>query len=140
MVSRPQLSPETDLDTSMTTTWLVFTNETDLKRLKILKKGFRHCFAIMQQSDRWILIDPRSNKTDIRLLAHPIHFNLPRYFKSQGHHIVKLQTIKTPQKVAPILNISCVGLMKRFIGLHAWFIITPYQLYRHLNRLNNKKG
>jgi len=35
-------------------------------------------------------------------------------------------------KEAPWMPHTCVEAVKRVIGLHARFIITPWQLYRHL--------
>lgn len=139
MVDRPTLSPEMDLDSS-STTWLIFSDDTDIRMLKILRRGFRHCFAIMQQGDRWILVDPRSNKTDIVLLPHPKCFNFPRYYTEQGKTVLKIHDRPTPNKIMSPFPVSCVEGLKRLIGLHAWWILTPRQLYNHLIKIQNMKG
>lgn len=133
MVTRPALTPDV-MDSKL---WLVFSDETDLKLLKILRRGFRHCFAVMQQDQRWIVIDPRSDKTDIQILNHPHHFNLPRALAAQGKTVLQIPAIQTPRRVANIMPWSCVEIMKRVIGLHKWWIITPYQLFRYLERTRN---
>lgn len=136
VIEAKQLSPEQDLTAPMAQ-WIVFSGDTDLKRLKILKRGFRHCFMIMQQDGRWVLIDPRSNKIDIAILPHPTHFNFPRYFSEQGKTVLKVpMNINTPGKVAPTLPMTCVDTMKRLIGLHSRWVLTPYQLYRALTKFN----
>lgn len=137
MVDLPQLSPQTDIETPAAM-WIVFSNDTDIKILKLLRRGFRHCFVMMIQDNRWVLIDPRSNKTDITIMPHPHHFNFPRYFSGQGKTVVKLPPITTPHKILSPFPVSCVEQIKRIIGLHKWWVITPYQLYRVINKIQTK--
>ena len=131
------LSPSDNMPQTM---WIVFTDETDLWFLKGLKNGFRHCFLVTQQDNRWILIDPRSDKTDIQILPHPHHFNLPRYFIGQGNTVVKIPALNTPKRIASVLPISCVEIIKRVIGLHQWWVITPRQLYSALIKYEQKEA
>lgn len=139
MVNTRLLSPIIDNDDSCSKTiWVVFSNDTDIGFLKFLRRGFRHCFIIMKQDDKWILIDPRADKTDIQILPHPSHFNFPRYFTTQGKIVCKILNIKTPKKIAPIIPMSCVETVKRIIGIHRWFVFTPYQLYRSINKIKKK--
>lgn len=137
MVARPALSPQSDLETPVSI-WVVFSDETDIRMLKFLRKGFRHCFVIMLQDERWMLIDPRSNMTDIRLLPHPAHFNFPRYFTQAGKIVVKAQIKPAPQKIAPIFPLSCVETVKRVLGIHRRFLITPYHLHQYLTKSFSK--
>jgi hypothetical protein len=137
MVERPLLTPETD-GLSPQTIWIVFSNDTDIRPLKILKKGFRHCFVILQQDARWMLIDPRCDMTEVKLLPHPVHFNFPRYFQQQGKIVLKVPRQATPRKVAPLFPMSCVETVKRMIGLHRRFILTPHQLYKYLTHSSMK--
>ncbi len=139
MVNRPTLSPEIDLQADQVT-WVVFSDKTDIRILKILRRGFRHCFMIMQQDGRWILVDPRANKTDICLLPHPRDFNLPRYYANQGMTVVKVPSIKTPNRILSPFPVTCIATLKRIIGLHHMTILTPYQLYKFLQKTHNKKG
>ena len=113
-------------------TWIIFSNDTDIRALKLLKRGFRHCFMMMLQDDRWLLIDPRSNKTDIRILPHPQSFDFPRYYIEQGFTVVKAPAVSTPQKILSPFPVSCVETIKRILGLHHFWIITPYQLYKKI--------
>lgn len=133
---KPSLNPEFSNENQAM--WVVFSNDTDIKFLKLLRRGFRHCFVIIKQSDQWMLIDPRANKTDIFILPHPVGFNLPRYFASEGKVVCKVKGIVTPHKIAPLFPMSCVETVKRVIGLHRRFIFTPYGLYRYF--MKNKKG
>lgn len=133
MVDTPLLSPEMDIESS-SSIWVIFSDETDIRMLKWLRRGFRHCFLVMIQDERWILIDPRSNKTDISLLPHPSHFNFPRYFMQQGKTVIKVNAVETPYKIAPLIPFSCVETIKRILGIHKRFVLTPYQLYQFLQK------
>ncbi|PCI00696.1 MAG: hypothetical protein COB76_03000 [Alphaproteobacteria bacterium] len=133
---KPELSAESNNNTQAI--WAVFCDETDIGFLKILKRGFRHCFLILKTSDHWVIVDPRANKIDVEVLKYPPHFNLPRFFSNDGKTVVKVQGIKTAKKIAPIFPMSCVETVKRVIGLHNRWAITPYQLYRVLTK--KKKG
>lgn len=137
MVNRPALSPESELDLS-SSAWIIFSNDTDIRMLKLCRRGFRHCFMMMQQDDRWILIDPRSNKTDVQILPHPKSFNFPRYYSEQGKIVVKIPEIIAPNKIMSPFPVSCVETLKRMIGLHTWWVMTPYQLYKHLQKIKMK--
>ena len=137
MVDCPQLAPESDISSS-SAMWVVFSDDTDIRFLKMLKKGYRHCFIIMMQGERWILIDPRADKTDIRLLPHPVSFNFPRYFIQQGKTVIKARGIETPSKIMPVFPCSCVETVKRVLGIHRRWVITPYQLYKSLIKIQTK--
>ncbi len=139
MVNRPAAQPDVELDYPQSA-WIVFSNETDIRMLKLFREGFRHCFMMMLQNDRWILIDPRSNKTDVHLLPHPKSFNFPRYYAQQGKTVLKIPTLSVPSKILSPFPVSCVETLKRMIGLHAWWVMTPYQLYKKLLKLQHKKG
>lgn len=131
---KPTLIPQ-DKSATAQAVWVVFSDKTDIRFLKILRGGFRHCFVIMQQNGQWMIIDPRADKTDITLLPHPAHFNLPRYFITDGCTVIKCPPIATPKKIAPIFPMSCVETVKRVIGLHRRWVVTPFQLYRALNQI-----
>jgi len=137
MIERPALTPENHVDNTQSQ-WIIFTNNTDIKPLRLLKNGFRHCFMISQQDNRWILVDPKSNKMDIDILPHPHHFNFPRYFIEQGYHVVKVPKINVPHKILCPFPVSCVETIKRLIGLNKFWVLTPYQLYKSLQKIQQK--
>lgn len=113
--------------------YIVFTGKTDIKWLKILKPGFRHCFALINDGHHWISVDPLSNYTDVMVHYVPADFNFPDYLTRRGHIVMQADTTRD-MKPSPLGIFSCVEAVKRIIGLHNRFIITPWQLYRHLAR------
>lgn len=113
--------------------WVVFTGQTDLPWLKILRPGFRHCFVLLHDGKHWITLDPLSNYTDISVHHVPQEFNLPQWLRDRGHRVIET-TLNRVQKPAPFMIFTCVEAVKRVLGLHKRFIFTPWQLYRHLEK------
>ncbi len=112
--------------------WVVFTGETDLPWLKMLKPGFRHCFVLMNDGKHWISLDPLANHTEVIVHHVPHDFDLPAWLKSRGQKVVPANVCRTKQRVAPIGFFTCVEAVKRVLGLHDGLVFTPWQLYRRL--------
>ena len=116
------------------TAWVVFTGQTDLPWLKILKPGFRHCYALLNDGQRWVSLDPLSNYMDVSVHHDvPTDFDLPSWLKSRGHTVVR-GYISRDKKEAPWMLFTCVEAVKRMLGIHKRFVITPWQLYRHMTQ------
>ncbi|MTI10738.1 hypothetical protein [Curvivirga aplysinae] len=114
---------------------IIFQNETNISILKLLKKGFRHCFAYQVEGSNILKIDSLSNITTVQQIQGITPFDLIKTHRKQGHicHLITPCSFP-PQKIAPPLPFSCVETIKRLLGLHACFILTPWQLYQHLKR------
>jgi hypothetical protein len=91
---------------------------------KLFKQDFQHCFVVLYADKHPVVIDPTVDKIDV---------------------LVEAQMFSRPWKEAVEVEIgndeftifglhTCVGHVKRVIGLNKWWIITPYQLYKELNR------
>lgn len=119
--------------------WVIFSGETDIAWLHILKPGFRHCFVLLNDGQRWISIDPISPYTDIQIYHHiEAEFDLPSWLQNRGHKVVQTTIERKHKKPAPCMVVTCVELIKRILGIHKRFIITPWQLYCFLNQKNNQ--
>ncbi len=112
--------------------WVVFSGDTDLPYLKFLKKGFRHCYILMSDGEKWFSIDPLAHKTEISFHSFLEPFNLPLWLKSQGYTVLKVALDTPESKPAPIMFITCVESIKRMLGIQKRSLITPWQLYRYL--------
>ena len=77
--------------------WVVFSGQTDRPWLKCLKRGYRHCFVIINDGRRWLSFDPMLNYTDIRMHHHiPPEFDLPSYFTERGYIVRAAPLCATP--------------------------------------------
>lgn len=119
--------------------WVVFSGQTDMAWLKVLKRGFRHCFVLLNDGQRWVTLDPMLHHMDVEVHHNiPPEYDLPAWLGLQGYRIVKAPLLRRQNRPAPVMFFTCVEAVKRILGLHNRLILTPWQLYRYLN--NQIKG
>jgi hypothetical protein len=113
--------------------WVVFSGQTEISWLKCLKPGFRHCYVLINDGERWMSLDPLSHVTELSVHHHvPPDFDLPAWLESRGNRTVKAPMNRDVTKPAPFMLFTCVEAVKRVLGMHRRGIVTPWQLYRHL--------
>ncbi|MEI8393484.1 MAG: hypothetical protein WCF85_02030 [Rhodospirillaceae bacterium] len=115
--------------------WVVFCHNSDLPWVRLLRPGFRHCFAMLNDGRHWITIDPLAPLIEVTIPPVPADYDLPGWFKSQGHTVVAAAVRRGLSRPAPWAPFTCVETCKRVLGLHARFLVTPWQLFRHLAAL-----
>ena len=97
---------------------VVFTGEADMKWLKVLKPGFRHCFAALESGSRWVIYNPLSHRTEIIVVGTDDLFRLMRFYREHGLGMVPWVTKFPPPKPAPWAPYTCVEAIKRELGIH----------------------
>jgi hypothetical protein len=113
--------------------WVVFSGQTDISWLRFLKPGFRHCYVLLNDGERWTSIDPLSHVTEVSVHHHvPADFDLPGWLELRGNRVLKAPMRRDITRAAPFMLFTCVEAVKRVIGVHSRGIVTPWQLYRHL--------
>lgn len=118
---------------------VVFSPETQLWWLKFLKKGFKHCFVVLGNEQNLVVIEPLRNRTEVCVLpAFPIQ-RLKHLLESNGYTVVKTYIRQVPKGAVSLGFFSCVEMAKRLLGIHKMSIITPYRLYKFLNKHKNTK-
>ena len=105
--------------------WVVFSDDTDIRYLKCLKRGFRHCYVIMSDGEKWFSIDPLAHMTEI-------------WLKSEGYRVVRVGVQQPELKPSPLMFMTCVESVKRMLGIQSRWVITPWQLYRHIEKEKRK--
>ena len=125
---------------SIQSAWAVFSGKTDIRWLRVLKPGYRHCFAILNDGQRWMVVDPAASYMDIQIYHHiSAEFDLPRWLSGHGYHVVPATIDKEHKKAAPCMFFTCVEAIKRVLGVHKRFILTPWQLYKFLEQEKQKE-
>ena len=117
--------------------WVIFSGQTDIFWLRLFKPGFRHCFVLMNDGQCWISYDPMSHYTDITVHHMPCFFDMPGWLEGRGHIVVEAKINKAHKRPAPCGIFSCVEAVKRVLGIHSTLVITPWQLFRYLDKQNN---
>jgi hypothetical protein len=108
---------------------VVFSGETSLKWLKLLRPGFRHCFVLVRQQDCWVIYDPLSHRTDLAVIVGPSLGELAEWYRVKGLQVLETTVRRAPLRLAPLRPFTCVEAVKRVLGIHAPWITTPWQLY-----------
>jgi hypothetical protein len=159
---------------------VVFSGQTELAWLRLLRPGFRHCFALVEHSggewngaqgsaqesvqesaqesaqgsalgsewdgDRggdgglvWVLYNPLSNGTQLAVWAKINAADLQEGLRQQGYRVVQTYARPASARLYGWRPFTCVEAVKRALGLHAPWVVTPWQLYRVLKKINNRK-
>ncbi|MEI6987230.1 MAG: hypothetical protein WCK65_13990 [Rhodospirillaceae bacterium] len=119
--------------------WVVFCDNLELKWLRILRPGFRHCFVVLNDGRHWIAIDPLAPLLEVTVPPVPASYDLPGWFASQEYTVVAAPVRRSLRQPAPWGPFTCVETCKRVLGLHDCLLVTPWQLFRHLTRAGENK-
>ena len=112
--------------------WVVFCDGVDIPWLRLLRRGFRHCFVVLNDGGHWITVDPLAPLLEVKVAPVPSGYDLPGWFAGRGHTVVPAPVRRGLRQPAPTGPFTCVETCKRVLGVHARFLITPWQLFRHL--------
>jgi len=115
---------------------VVFTNNTDLPWLRILKPGYRHCFAVVQKGDYWVTYEPLCHRTHFDVFSGMETQEIITRFQELGLIVVETRIMIPQPKLAPIGPYSCVEAIKRILGVHKRLVFTPWQLFTYLDNQN----
>ncbi len=119
---------------------VVFSGNSDIRWLRWLDKGFRHCFIAFNDGRHWITLDPLSHRTEVAVQDVPADFDLRAFYEARGLRCVTAALAPTPLRCAPPGPFTCVEAVKRALGLRAPLVWTPRQLYRRLTRRAADEG
>lgn len=112
---------------------VVFGDPEDARYQWLLKPGFRHVFCCLDDGQYWIMVDGRDQRPVFQAVqGHD--YDLAGWFRKEGHIVIEMEYDRG-QIRSPLIVSNCVGIVKAALCLHAPFVWTPLQLYRHLRRM-----
>jgi len=115
---------------------VVFAEQTRLPKLRLLKPGFRHCYAYLRLPQGWIGVDPLSHWLVLQAFPNwPREADLAAHLRRAGLCALTVPVVEPARRPAPPLPFSCVETVKRLIGLQSWAIRTPWELFLHLRKI-----
>jgi hypothetical protein len=79
-----------------------------------------------------VICDPLSHQTDLSIVDGLSPPELAAWYRDYGLLVVETHIRPAPLRPAPIRPFTCVEMVKRVLGLHAPWVLTPWQLYRLL--------
>lgn len=143
--ARPRrLSPRHALAEGAQELWIGFGGQADQLWLRLLRPGFRHCFAALRDQAGWTLVEPLSGRLLVTRAGLSADFDLPGFYRRAGLAVVGPFRPGPPAargwfpEMGPY---SCVKVCRALMGVAAPWAITPHGLYRALvnDSLNKKK-
>jgi len=118
---------------------VVFSDQTGLWWLRFLRRGFRHCFAMIQFGEGWVLYNPLSNGTQIDVWAGVGEDTVRGWLEGQGFVVVEYDLAPLGPDPLAWAPFSCVEAVKRALRVRAGHVVTPWQLYRFLRKTIRKE-
>jgi hypothetical protein len=123
------LSPYSQFPTQIQA-WVIFEDSKDW-RMSVFKRNKRHVSLLLKVGDKWV----HSNSM--------MHSNELRVFTNEEVSTMVLNSIDTDiemlyyqgytrSKIRGVSIFTCVEQTKRVLGIHAWWILTPNQLYKYI--------
>jgi len=119
---------------------VAFSDQTGLWWLRILKPGFRHCFAYISTAEGWIALDPLSHQLHLAHHAYPPGADLAATLRQAGWPALTVALRPAPLQPLPPAFFSCVEVVKRVIGINSPLICTPWQLFCVLRKITLDGG
>ena len=123
--------------------YIIFTNSQHKHwLLKRLKKKYQHVFAVKKSVGGcfWIIINPLISYTyiDIVPVLESPHIRT-LLIDPENSVIVPVTATIGEKERHTFCIINCVEIVKSLLGIRAFWVWTPYQLYKYLKR-GNKNG
>jgi len=114
--------------------WIIcFTDQNYNNVSRVLKRGFRHCFAFTYYPKMkvWMVFEHTSGRTDIRLFTTSQLARHVAVWTETGCKFVKFRS-RYNAKLSVRCVMSCVSVIKHLLGLKDCRSLTPYQLFKWL--------
>jgi hypothetical protein len=98
---------------------------------RFTRPGFRHCFAVryLEPMDAWTLVDWNNHGLIIDFLPKRFIDAMIVGVNDAGGVFLEAEVQPTRRRIVPLTPLYCVSAVKDLIGLRAWRVITPWQLY-----------
>ena len=129
-------SPRHVLADDVQRVWIGFGGRADRGWLRLLRPGFRHCFAAIEDAQGWTVVEPLSGRL---LVSRPVlvpGFDLPAFYRRAGLRLVGPFRPGAPHAglLPAFAPYSCVAVCRAVLGQGAPFAITPRGLFLALSK------
>jgi len=114
--------------------WIAFGGVADQPWLRLLRPGFRHCFAALSDEAGWTVLEPLSGRLMVARLPVAAGFDLPGFYRRAGLRVLGPFLPGEPAaSLGPsLMPFTCVSLCRALLGPGAPFAVTPFGLFRAL--------
>ncbi len=121
--------------------WIVFGGRADMAWQRMLRPGFRHCFAALRDEAGWLVLDPLAGCLVLARIDVPAAFDLPAFYRRAGLTALGPFPAGTtrPHRLPGLLPMNCVGLCRAVLGHAAPLAFTPRGLHAALSAQLEKR-
>ncbi len=114
--------------------WIAFSGRADLAWQRLLRPGFRHCFAALADQGGWTVVDPLAGRVVVERLGVAPDFDLPAFWRRAGFRVLGPFVPAPPRRslFALLAPFTCVTVCLRLLGRDDALVLTPRGLYRRL--------
>lgn len=102
---------------------IVIFTDSDWWPLRWLRPGYRHCAVGFVVDGRFVLIDYLSHWCRVDEVG----------LRDCGRAPARLVAVDVAGSAPAHRALTCVGVVKRLLGIRAWWVQTPRQLSRYLD-------
>jgi hypothetical protein len=113
--------------------WFAFAEVRDHWWQRLLRRGFRHCFAALEDGRGWTVLEPLSGQLLVVRLDVPASYDLPGFYRRAGFHVLGPFAPGHPKKPWFPARVGCAALCASLLGDAVPQVWTPWQLFRALN-------
>ena len=75
---------------------IIFADHSELKWLWPLKRGFRHCFTVIEGRASWVVYNPLSHYTDIEIYPFYKAREISEFYQGLGYTVVTARVLQPP--------------------------------------------
>jgi hypothetical protein len=101
------------------------------------RAGFRHCFVCLAHQGSWLRLDFQDGRPALEVVCAD-SFDLASFYRAAGLTVIATgrwhDAARGSAPLWPFMTASCVGAVKKVLGIGAPFVQTPFQLHRFLTR------
>ena len=99
-----------------------------------LKPGFRHCAVLIDDGEYWVAFDHGRGQPLIRVVADAEQDVAAHYRAQPDYEVQEVEFDWRDVRYRASGPHSCVTSIKSMLGIRAFWVLTPYQLYRWLEK------
>ncbi len=120
--------------------WVAFAEVRHHWWQRLLRRGFRHCFAALEEPDgSWIVVEPLSGRLLISRPAVPPGFDLPAFWRRAGLAVSGPHEPGAARLGLGIATVNCVSVTRALLGTTAPQAWTPAGLHQALQNLTRTR-
>lgn len=126
---------------SLTKIYLIYENKQDFWWQRLLKNNYKHVHAVKFNGLFWIKMNFGSGFTDFDVLPYDWRDTITNVLEGQDvtYQYIEVWRKRRYRVRSLFAPYTCVEAMKSLLGIRAWWMITPYQLFKYCEAHNEQR-